>query len=57
MEDSNLKDWVFKTFDENALPSLMDFVRIPNLSPGFDPEWDTNGHQEAAAKHLIEWAE
>jgi len=21
----------------------MDFIRIPNLSPGFDAEWETNG--------------
>ena len=33
-----------------------DFIRIPNLSPAYDTEWQTNGNQEAAAKHILDWA-
>jgi len=37
------------------LPSLMDYVRIPNLSKSFDPEWETNGLLDKAAEHLKKW--
>lgn len=35
----------------------MDFIRIPNLSPMFDPEWNTNGNQMKAANHLKDFAD
>ncbi|GGC63212.1 M20/M25/M40 family metallo-hydrolase [Hoyosella rhizosphaerae] len=38
-----------------ALPALMDFVRIPALSPAFDPQWAENGHIDAAVTHLQTW--
>lgn len=40
---------VEKEFDSNVLPSLMDFVRIPNLSRDYDSEWNKNGLLEKAA--------
>ena len=35
----------------------MDYVRIPNLSRAYDPEWDTNGLLEKAAEHIKTWIE
>ena len=35
----------------------MDYVRIPNKSPAFDPEWDAHGHMEAAVQLMRRWAE
>lgn len=40
---------------EAAIPSLQDFVRIPNLSVAFDPEWATNGLLDKAVDHMVEW--
>lgn len=60
MESSHqdaLKEYIHKTFDETFLPSLMDFVKIPNLSPLFDPEWNTNGLLIKAANHLKDFAD
>ena len=42
-----------KDFNENILPGLEDFIRIDNLSPDFDPEWETNLKAEKAGNHLI----
>jgi len=53
--EKTLKD-AKKDFDENILPGLQDFVRIDNLSPDFDPEWETNMKAENAGNHLINWA-
>lgn len=37
------------------MPSLAEFVRIPALSPGFDPDWENSGHLHAAVTHLQDW--
>ena len=45
------------TWDESIVPALMDYVRIPNKSPAFDPEWDAHGHMETAVQLMRRWAE
>ena len=41
--------------DESVIPALMDFIRIPSLSPEYDPEWETNGHMDRALQLEIDW--
>jgi len=40
---------------EAAIPSLQEFVRIPNLSPAYDPDWETNGLLDKVATHAVDW--
>src|SRR5690606_37673743 len=40
---------------DEILPSLSGLVEIPALSPGFDPEWQTSGHLDAAIEHVRAW--
>jgi acetylornithine deacetylase/succinyl-diaminopimelate desuccinylase-like protein len=51
------KTFIEKTFDESALPSLMEFIRIPNLSRTYSNTWQTDGFPEQAANHLKKWVE
>jgi acetylornithine deacetylase/succinyl-diaminopimelate desuccinylase-like protein len=46
---------VRQAWDSEILPSLIDFVAIPALSPAFDADWATSGHLDAAAEHLRSW--
>jgi acetylornithine deacetylase/succinyl-diaminopimelate desuccinylase-like protein len=34
---------------------LCEYVRIPNKSPLFDPDWERNGHMEKAAQLIADW--
>jgi hypothetical protein len=43
VDASKIKEFVYKEFDQSALPALIEYVKIPNTSPSFDPEWKTNG--------------
>ena len=56
MESKKTAQFVQKEWNENVLPSLMDFVRIPNVSPSFDEAWDTNGLQTQAFDLVTAWA-
>ena len=56
MDSKTLKKYVEKQFILNTLPNLMNFIRIPNLSPGFDPDWNTNGLLLKAANLIISFA-
>jgi acetylornithine deacetylase/succinyl-diaminopimelate desuccinylase-like protein len=40
---------------ESILPTLCDYVRIPNKSPGFDPDWQAHGHMDRAVELLATW--
>jgi acetylornithine deacetylase/succinyl-diaminopimelate desuccinylase-like protein len=42
---------------DSILPQLIEYVRIPNKSPLFDPDWEKHGHMEAAVQLMLRWAQ
>jgi acetylornithine deacetylase/succinyl-diaminopimelate desuccinylase-like protein len=42
-------------FEKEVLPNLSEYIKIDNLSPFYDPEWNTNGKQDNAAKFCLDW--
>ena len=42
-------------WDKNALPSLMDFIRIPAKSTAFDPDWEKHGLLRQTCEHVSNW--
>ncbi|OFX06262.1 MAG: peptidase M20 [Alphaproteobacteria bacterium RIFCSPHIGHO2_12_FULL_63_12] len=51
-----LKSFVEKTWREEVTPTLVDYIRIPNKSPAFEPEWEKLGHMEKAVAMFESWA-
>jgi acetylornithine deacetylase/succinyl-diaminopimelate desuccinylase-like protein len=43
-------------FERSAVPTLFEYIRIPNQSPLFDREWREKGHMERAVELLCGWA-
>ncbi|MGA2836532.1 MAG: M20/M25/M40 family metallo-hydrolase [Acidimicrobiales bacterium] len=41
----------------DVLPLLVEFARIPNQSPAYDPGWEAAGHMDEAADLIAAWAE
>ena len=39
------------------VPVLEEYIRIPNKSPVFDPEWEAHGHMERAVELIKGWLE
>jgi acetylornithine deacetylase/succinyl-diaminopimelate desuccinylase-like protein len=55
-ESTSAARWVEEYWEAQALPLLSDYIRIPNVSPAYEPEWSAQGHMDAAAQLLCEWA-
>jgi acetylornithine deacetylase/succinyl-diaminopimelate desuccinylase-like protein len=43
-------------WEDEALPVLSEYVRIPCLSPEFAPDWEEDGHLDLAVDLLRKWA-
>ena len=56
MDTNSLKKYIEKQFTLNVLPNLMNFIRIPNLSPLFNPNWNKNGILLKAANLIVSYA-
>ena len=55
MNLEQLRAAVNKVWDESILERLIAYVRIPNKSPMFDPNWESHGHMEAAIQLMADW--
>src|ERR1041384_3014306 len=48
--------WVENLFQSSIVPTLVDYIKIPNKSVMFDPEWRTHGHMDRAVELFAGWA-
>ncbi len=55
MDLEQLSATVNKTWDDSIVERLTAYVRIPNKSPMFDPQWEAHGHMEKAVQLMAEW--
>lgn len=51
-----MRDLIDTMWDDEIVPALCDYIRIPNKSPAFEPEWEQLGHMDAAVDLLASWA-
>ena len=49
-------NFIDRLWDEEVVPTLVDYIRIPNKSPAFDPDWAAHGHMDKAVELLEGWA-
>jgi acetylornithine deacetylase/succinyl-diaminopimelate desuccinylase-like protein len=46
---------IAQRYDQSIVPALVEYIRIPNKSPLFDPDWEVNGHMQAAVDLMANW--
>ena len=56
MDPSAAKTFIDRLWDEEVIPELTDYIRIPNKSPAFDPDWEAHGYMDAAVDQFAAWA-
>ena len=57
MNAERIRRHVETLWDDSIVPELVEYIRIPNKSPHFDPDWEEHGHMEAAVEHMVRWCE
>jgi acetylornithine deacetylase/succinyl-diaminopimelate desuccinylase-like protein len=51
-----MSSFIDRLWDEDIIPTLTDYIRIPNKSPMFDPDWFAHGHMAKAVALFEAWA-
>ena len=52
-----MEKWLREKTKEELIPAICEFIKIPNQSRLYDPEWATNGLQEKACQFAIDFAD
>lgn len=56
MQISNATRRIARQWDDEIVPRLIDYIRIPAKSPHFDPAWQASGHIERVIRLAEKWA-
>jgi acetylornithine deacetylase/succinyl-diaminopimelate desuccinylase-like protein len=57
MNSTEIRKTVEQDWTSSIVPALQDYIRIPNQSPVFDPDWRRNGHMHRAVDLARKWVE
>src|SRR5712672_644091 len=50
------RKFVDQRWGDEIVPALIEYIRIPNKSPAFDPDWAAHGYMEEAVRLFEQWA-
>ncbi len=55
MDQHAVSDHVDRTWEDDIVPALVDYIRIPAKSPAYDPDWAEHGHLAEAVALVAGW--
>ena len=56
LDSAKLKRFVDQCWGDEIVPTLVEYIKIPNKSPAFDPDWAAHGYMEEAVTLFERWA-
>jgi acetylornithine deacetylase/succinyl-diaminopimelate desuccinylase-like protein len=56
LDPSRVERFVGTKWDDDIVPQLVEYIRIPNKSPMFDAEWVQHGYMDDAVRLMEAWA-
>jgi acetylornithine deacetylase/succinyl-diaminopimelate desuccinylase-like protein len=56
MDSTTARAFIDRLWDHEIIPNLIDYIRIPNKSPAFDPDWQTHGYMDQVVEQFAVWA-
>ena len=56
MDQARTKTYIERIWDSSIVPELQEYIRIPNKSVAFDPEWQAHGHMDSVVGRFEKWA-
>ena len=55
MNSSVMRQFIENVWRTSIIGRLQAYVRIPNKSPAFDPDWERHGYMDQATELMAEW--
>jgi acetylornithine deacetylase/succinyl-diaminopimelate desuccinylase-like protein len=55
MDHQATQKFVDEVWMDAIVPELVEYIKIPNKSPHFDPDWEKNGYMEDAVQQVFAW--
>ena len=55
LDNNKASDFVNELWDSSIIPEISEYIKVPNKSPSFDPDWESHGHMETAVAMLEAW--
>src|SRR5262249_43242922 len=56
LDGAKTKAFMEGIWDGEIIPALTDYIRIPNKSPTFDPDWESHGYMNQVVEMFTAWA-
>ncbi|HVN27484.1 MAG TPA: M20 family metallopeptidase [Candidatus Binataceae bacterium] len=56
MDHAKARSFIERMWDSSIVPELQEYIRIPNKSVAFDPEWHAHGHMDKVVARFEKWA-
>jgi acetylornithine deacetylase/succinyl-diaminopimelate desuccinylase-like protein len=56
LDIAKTKKLVDQCWADEIVPTLVEYIKIPNKSPSFDPDWATHGYMDEAVALFEHWA-
>ena len=56
MDNKKTAEFVNQVWDDSIIPELCEYIKVPNKSPMFDPDWEKHGYMDEAVVMLEAWA-
>jgi acetylornithine deacetylase/succinyl-diaminopimelate desuccinylase-like protein len=56
LDVKKLGNFVDQCWGDSIVPTLVEYIKIPNKSPAFDPDWAAHGYMEEAVRLFEGWA-
>jgi hypothetical protein len=56
MDSTKVSGFISGLWDDQIVPQLVEYIKIPNKSPMFDARWAEHGYMDQAVAQLAGWA-
>ncbi|MSP50060.1 MAG: M20/M25/M40 family metallo-hydrolase [Alphaproteobacteria bacterium] len=56
VDAARLAKHIGQSWDDEIVPTLVEYIKIPNKSPSFDPKWQEHGYMDEAVRMFEAWA-
>ena len=55
MDQQAMQTFVDEKWNDEIVPELVEYIKIPNKSPHFDLDWEAHGYMENAVQQIFAW--